>query len=144
VLCFLSVIGPCHEPRAPQGFQVSESPENYSLGTIIVKRQISRSIHAVTKGHVPMTDNDLQTLRRKLTAAHTPGAYRAAYEIFIRPTSRTQKEIAEIIDRETAAPEMLEALEMAVIALRHPESVSTMSAVVHMAEAAIQKARGGQ
>lgn len=87
-------------------------------------------------------------------AAHTPGSERAARalielsETTIFSPGATVR-IAEIIDRETAAPELLESLE-AFVALANfdadtiPKTTEEWDAMVAKAEAAIQKARSGQ
>lgn len=81
------------------------------------------------------------------TAAHTPGAMRAARLLLPEEATRiyvhgpykawmTQSAVAEIIDRETAAPEMLEALEIALPRMLGPDRDKV--------QAAISKARTGQ
>ena len=101
-----------------------------------------------------------------INPAHTPGAMRAATEIVALSESTifspgTRARLAEIIDRETAAPEMLSALRnvhqhmlgMAsylatcsteVIIDNLETTIRTLHEKLARAEAAIQKAQGGQ
>ena len=82
-----------------------------------------------------------------------PGVWRAAREIHFRETDCKQgpecescQRMAEIIDRETAAPEMLEALEGIAETLDKmapcPEEI--LDALLATAQSAIRKARGEQ
>src|SRR6266481_4527778 len=82
-------------------------------------------------------------------AAHTPGAERAGREIATRfrqhlrflPAS-TDDTLAEIIDKETGAPEMLEALEYAASFIRVESKIAGYGdATLEKVEAAIHKAR---
>jgi hypothetical protein len=89
-------------------------------------------------------------------AAHTPGAIRAAKAIFEDVVDQLkQQDIvikrgpnegiwAEIIDRETAAPEMLEALKEILPLARMYYIDKPLEAAKTKVEAAIQKAKGGQ
>lgn len=97
----------------------------------------------------------MSTTKEKV--AHTPGAIRCAREL-LRHTVRGELlwksqsigQVAGIIDRETAAPEMLEALERMrdkIHATLSQEAnlkyaAQTLDAIDELAEAAIRKARG--
>ncbi len=92
-------------------------------------------------------------------AVHTPGAMRAATTIlgrFGKVHPEWAETCAEIINRETAAPEMLEALERICDEAEswhtmhgHQDEVAavqcdTICALIPKMRAAIQKAKGGQ
>ncbi len=94
-----------------------------------------------------------------MKTAHTPGATRAAKLMAISPKVRQlalgrilreefSNELAEIIDRETKAPQMLEALERLLeeASINYPKDSGftplRWAAAIQLAEAAIRAAKG--
>lgn len=74
---------------------------------------------------------------------HTPGAVRAAKEILRTFGMRGNwaETVAEIIDRETGAPELLEALELAAQSLYNGFEPDNQSHTYKRVQAAIHKAK---
>jgi hypothetical protein len=70
------------------------------------------------------------------------------YDCSICSLHADESRMAEIIDRETAAPEMLEALRVFANYMEHAGeksiTIKSLAYPLHLAKEAIQKARGGQ
>lgn len=83
-------------------------------------------------------------------ATHTPGATRAAYAILKHPEincgvfAHIAEELAGIIDRETAAPELMEALERALERIKFFDEDYDLDDVYCAGIAALARATGGK